>query len=72
MQQRSELMFRSPGSHSSPCSTREFPHTWTFLSLKHDSALDLRRFTMERLLQFEKTWTHETDSGTSSFRFQEV
>lgn len=58
VQQWSELMCSSPGSHSSPCSTREFPHTLTFLCLKQVEALDLRRFTMERLLQLEKSWTH--------------
>lgn len=56
VQQRSSLMCSSPGSHSSPCSTLLFPHTLLFLSLKHTGALFLRRFTMEILLQLEKSW----------------
>ncbi len=60
VQQRSELMCSSPGSHSSPCSTRELPHTLMFLCLKQDGAFDLRRITMERLLQLENIWTHRT------------
>lgn len=30
-----------------------------FRFLKHDGAFDFRRFTMERLLQFEKNWTQQ-------------
>lgn len=59
VQQRSELMCSSPGSQSSPGSTREFPHTLTFRVLKQDGALDLSRFTMECLLQFEKNWKQQ-------------
>lgn len=55
VQQRSLLMCSSPGSHSSPSSTREFPHTLMFLSRKHTGALALRRFTMELLLQLENS-----------------
>lgn len=61
VQQRSELMCSSPGSHSSPCSTREFPHTLMFLSLKQDWAFDFRRFSIERLLQLENSWTHKRE-----------
>lgn len=68
LQQRSELMFSSPGSHSSPCSTRELPHTLVFRSLKQNRALVFRRFRMERLLQFEKSWTHATLSSVLVLR----
>lgn len=64
VQQRSEFRCSSPGSHSSPCSTREFPHTLMFLCLKQNGALDLSRLTMERLLQLEKSWTHRDASVT--------
>lgn len=55
-QQRSLLRWSSPGSHSSPSSTREFPHTLLFLSLKQVEALALRLFAMECLLQLEKNY----------------
>lgn len=45
-----------PGSHSSPGSTREFPHTLMFRLRKQDGALDWRRFRMDRLLQLENNW----------------
>lgn len=66
VQQLSEVMCSSPGSHSSPCSTREFPHTLTFLSRKQDGALERRRFTMDRLLQVEKSWTNTRTHTTIS------
>ncbi len=53
-QQRSSFRCRSPGSHSSPSSTLEFPHTLLFLSLKHTGALKLNVFPTEILLQLEK------------------
>lgn len=56
MQQLSSLRCSSPGSHSSPSSTLEFPHTLLFLSLKQVEALDLSRFAMEILLQFENIY----------------
>lgn len=52
-QQRSSLRWRSPGSHSSPSSTLEFPHTLLFLSLKHIGALKRNVFPTEILLQLE-------------------
>lgn len=58
-------MLISPGSHSSPCSTREFPHTLMFLSLKQEVALERSRFTMERLLQLEKSCADELPSVLS-------
>lgn len=53
-QQGSLLMWRSPGSHSSPSSTLEFPQTLLFLSLKHTGALKRNVFPTEILLQLEK------------------
>lgn len=58
-QQGSSLMWRSPGSHSSPSSTLEFPHTLLFLSLKHTGALKRNVFPTEILLQLEKRWRGE-------------
>lgn len=56
VQQRSLLRWISPGSHSSPSSTREFPHTLLFLSLKQVEALAFRLFTIDFLLQFENNY----------------
>lgn len=54
VQHGSSLRWSSPGSHSSPFSTLEFPHTLLFLSLKHTGALKRNVFPMEILLQLEK------------------
>lgn len=58
-QHGSSLRWRSPGSHSSPFSTLEFPHTLLFLSLKHTGALKRNVFAMEILLQLEKRFGGE-------------
>lgn len=55
VQQRSVWRWTRPGSHSSPSSTREFPHTLLFLSLKHEGPLCLRLFTIDILLQLENS-----------------
>lgn len=55
VQQGSVWRYTSPGSQSSPSSTREFPHTLLFLSLKHDGPLSLSLFTMDILLQLENS-----------------
>ncbi len=56
VQQWSLLRWSSPGSHSSPSSTREFPHTLLFLSLKQMGALAFRLIAMALLLQFENNY----------------
>lgn len=53
VQQLSSFRFSSPGSHSSPSSTLEFPHTLLFLSLKQVEALDISCFAIDSLLQVE-------------------
>jgi len=64
VQQRSLLRWSSPGSHSSPTSTREFPHTLLFLSLKQAGALRVRLFTMDLLLQFENNYSGAQKQNT--------
>lgn len=54
VQQGSSLRWSSPGSHCSPSSTREFPQTLLFLTLKHEGALERSVFPTEILLQLEK------------------
>lgn len=56
VQQRSLLRWSSPGSHSSPSSTREFPHTLLFLSLKQMEALAFRLCNIDFLLQSENNY----------------
>lgn len=60
-QQGSSLRWSSPGSHCSPSSTLEFPHTLLFLSLKHTGALKRNVFPTDILLQLEKRFRREEE-----------
>lgn len=59
VQQESSLRWRRPGSHSSPSSTLELPHTLLFLSVKHSGALKRSVLPTELLLQEEKCFEGE-------------
>lgn len=55
-QQGSACWYKRPGSHSSPSSTLEFPHTLLLRSLKHSWALISMVLWMDFLLQLENIW----------------
>lgn len=55
-QQGSTRWYKRPGSHSSPSSTLEFPHTLLLRSLKHSWALTSMVLWMDFLLQLENIW----------------
>lgn len=55
-QQGSASWYKRPGSHSSPSSTLEFPHTLLLRSLKHSWALISMVLWMDFLLQLENIY----------------
>lgn len=65
VQQGSSLRWRSPGSHSSPSSTRELPHKFLVRTLKHCGALTFRVRLTEALLQLENRWNKQRCKDTN-------
>lgn len=64
VQQGSSLRWSRPGSHSSPASTLELPHTLLFLSLKHTGALKRNVFPTEiDLAAVGEALREEVDEG---------
>lgn len=68
-QQGSASWYKRPGSHSSPSSTLEFPHTLLLRSLKHSWALISMVLWMDFLLQLENIYrvTGEKSSTECTF-----
>lgn len=68
-QQGSASWYKRPGSHSSPSSTLEFPHTLLLRSLKHSWALTSMVLWMDFLLQLENIYrvTGEKSSTECTF-----